>query len=149
MISKQVQRVIPFSFIVLGLGFGITAITVNGFWDPISGPLPGFFPAIMAVLLVVVSTFDFIRSLKTESEVKYHLSEFLVIAAGIGIYLFTFVIGLVPTLFLYIVLWLRLVEKSSWKIVLIISAITAFLTIGVFGMWLGVRFPMGLFDHLI
>ncbi|MDK2789002.1 MAG: hypothetical protein PWP07_2247, partial [Epulopiscium sp.] len=81
--------------------------------------------------------------------VEYKPDEFLVIAGGIGIFVATFIIGLVPTIFLYVILWLKLVEKSSWKPILIVLAIVAFITIGVFGMWLGIQFPMGIFENIL
>ena len=71
----------------------------------------------------------------------------LLAAAIIGC---TYLIGMLPALGLFVVLWLKLVEHAPWKTTLIILAIVAALVIGVFVMWLGVRFPTGLiYDAIV
>ena len=61
----------------------------------------------------------------------------------------TYLIGMLPALGLFVVLWLKLVEHTPWKTTLIILAIVAALVIGVFVLWLGVRFPTGLIYEMI
>lgn len=141
--------IVPVIFIVMGLVFAIIGFTQLGFWHSVDGPMPGFFPSIMAIVMVATSIIAFLQSFKNKEKVDYKKDELLVIAGGIGIFVATFIIGLVPTIFLYVILWLKLIEKTSWKITLIILVVVAFITIGVFGMWLGVQFPMGLFESLV
>lgn len=143
------RRLIPLLFIAMGLTFGILGYTKLGFWNSIQGPRPGFFPTIMSVVMVLTSIAALFQASKEAEEVKYQPGELLAVAAGIGIFVSTFIIGLVPTIVLYVVLWLKLLEKSSWKSVFIVLATVMFITIGVFGMWLGIQFPMGIFQHIL
>jgi small-conductance mechanosensitive channel len=149
MTSSITKRILPLIFVVMGLIFAVLGFTQFGFWSDANGPMPGFFPSIMAIVMVLSGIASFIQSLKDTEAVEYKPDEFLVIAGGIGIFVATFIIGLVPTIFLYVILWLKLVEKSSWKPILIVLAIVAFITIGVFGMWLGIQFPMGIFENIL
>jgi hypothetical protein len=147
--SIKTKQIIPLLFVGLGLVFAVIGFTQLGFWNSVDGPQPGFFPAIMATVMVLAGIISFFQSLKDDKNAEYKLPELLVISAGLGIYVATFIIGLVPTIILYIILWLKLFEKSSWKATLIVLAICSFITIVVFGMWLGIQFPMGLLQNIL
>ena len=56
----------------------------------------------------------------------------------------SFVFGMLPTLALFLVLWLRCLEKYPWKTVLTVSAIIMAVVLAVFVFWLDVMFPNGL-----
>ena len=57
---------------------------------------------------------------------------------------------MLPALGLFVLLWLKLVEHTPWKTTIIILAIVAALVIGVFVLWLGMRFPTGLiYDAIV
>jgi len=99
--------------------------------------------------MIVTSIVSFFQSIKESGKAEYKPDELLVVAAGIGIFVATFIIGLVPTLFAYLILWLKLIEKSSWKVTIIVLAVVAFISLGVFGAWLGVQFPMGVFEYIL
>lgn len=141
------RKIIPLLFVALGALFAGIGFLKLGFW--VDGPGPGFFPSIMAFVMILAGVSTFILSLKEEGKAAYLKDEFLVILAGIGIFAGTFIIGLVPTIIAYLFIWLRLFEKTSWKVTLIIMAIAMFITVGVFGMWLGIQFPMGLFESIL
>ena len=111
--------------------------------------MPGFFPSIMAVVMVVTSILAFLQSLDEEKKTEYKKEEILVIMAGVGIFAVTFLIGLLPTLFLYVILWLKIFEKESWKNTILVLMVTAAISIGVFYLWLGVQFPMGVFEYIM
>ena len=88
-------------------------------------------------------------SFKEIDDASYSKDELLVILAGIGIFGGTFIIGLVPTLVVFLFLWVRIFEKASWKVTLIIMAIAMFITVIVFGTWIGIQFPLGLFENIL
>ena len=73
----------------------------------------------------------------------------MVMLGAAGIILGTFLIGLVPSCLIYIFLWLKLVERAPWKVIIIIEIIMAAIILGVFTGWLQIRFPMGLLGDLI
>lgn len=149
MASIKTKQIIPLLLVGLGVVFAVIGFTQLGFWNSVDGPQPGFFPSIMAIVMVLSGIITFFQSLKDDNNVEYKLPELLVIGAGLVIFAATFIIGLVPTIILYIILWLKLFEKSSWKATLTVLAICAFITIVVFGMWLGIQFPMGILENIL
>ena len=50
---------------------------------------------------------------------------------------------MIPAIILYVILWLRVVEKTPWKQTLIVLATIMAIVYGVFVVWLGVPFPQG------
>lgn len=144
--SKQIVPLICAAFAILFAAVGFLQL---GFWDPLDGPKPGFFPFIIAVVMLLASIAAFFMSFKDTKPVKYERDELIVIVGALGIILISCVIGLLPACYLFIVLWLRFFEKSSWKDTLIVLAVCMAISIGVFRLWLGVYFPMGLFEYIL
>lgn len=147
MLQINSKKIIPLLFIAFGAVFAFMGFTHLGFWA--DGPGPGFFPSIMSLVMIAAGLATFFLSLKEETKAKYNREEFYVILAGLGIFAGTFIIGFVPTIIVYLLIWLRMFEKTSWKVTLIIIAICMFITVGVFGMWLGIQFPLGLLEYII
>jgi len=141
--------VIPLATIVFSLVFIIVGLKDYGFWK--GQPTPGFFPIIIAVVLLVSSIACFLQIARdTDSgTVRYNRNELMVMLGAAGIILCTFVIGLVPSCLIYIFLWLKFVERASWKVILVIELIMAAIILGVFTFWLQIRFPMGLLLDMI
>lgn len=145
----NMKQIMPLILAAVAAVFAYVGFTKLGFWHSVDGPQPGFFPSIMAIVMFLTSILAFVQSLKETDKPKYHKEELLVIASVAGIIAATSIIGLLPSCFLYVVIWLRFFEKSSWKSTLTVLAVIAVIVIGVFQMWLGIQFPMGLFEALL
>ncbi len=145
----NLRTVIPLATIVVSLVFIIVGLKDYGFWK--GQPTPGFFPIIIAVVLLVSSIACFLQIArdKDSGTVRYNRNELMVMLGAAGIILCTFVIGLVPSCLIYIFLWLKFVERASWKVILVIELIMAAIILGVFTFWLQIRFPMGLLLDMI
>ena len=111
--------------------------------------MPGFFPSIIAVVMVITSIMAFFQSLKDTEPAVYHKDEIRVILCGCAIFAGTFLIGLLPMCYLMVIAWLRFFEKESWKNTIKVTVVIAVITLGVFYFWLGVQFPMGLFEYIL
>lgn len=146
MIKIGNKQIVPIAMMLVALVFGVLGVVQLGFWDEVSGPAPGFFPSIMSVVMFATSLIALLQSFKEEGKAGYNKQEFMVIGAGLGIIISSYIIGLVGACFIFVLLWLRGYEKSSWKETLIVLGVIAFIVLGVFQMWLGIQFPMGLFD---
>ena len=147
--KSHAQLLIPIATAIIALVFIGYGLMSYGFWD--KQPTPGFFPIIIAVVLLASSIgciFQILRA-KDAKPVKYNLQELMVILGGGAIILGTFLIGLVPSCLIYILVWLRLVEKAPWKVIIIIEVIVAAIVLGVFTAWLQVRFPVGLLGDML
>lgn len=140
------RALIPVVTAIVAIVFIAVGMIDFGFWD--AGPTPGFFPIIIAVVLLLASIASFIQVARDKDgkDVQYNRAELMVILGAAGIIIGSMVIGLILSCLVYLVLWLKLVEHAPWKHVIIIEAILAAIIIGVFVVWLQVQFPTGLFE---
>ncbi len=141
------KQLIPILTALLGAIFIYVGIFHLGFWD--KKPLPGFFPIIIATVMVVASIAAFFQTLKEEDKPNYNKDELSVILGALTIIAGTFIVGLIPMIILYILYWLKIIEKAPWKDMMIIMAIIMFIVFGVFVSWLQIQFPWGLFEMLM
>ena len=139
------KQLIPIVTALIGIVFAYIGFTQLGFWD--KEPKPGFFPSIIAIVMVISSIAAFVQTLKEDDQPEYNKNELTVILGGLSVILGSFLVGMIPMLFLFVLFWLKVVEKDvPWKHVIIIEAIVAFIALGVFAGWLQVQFPWGLFE---
>lgn len=141
MLIPVVTTVIAGVFIAMGY-------VKYGFWDHTKGTLPGFFPVIIGLLLLGTSVLVFLSALKEEGT-RYPVENWYPALGTLAVILATFVIGMLPSLAIFVLLWLRWFEKLSWKTTLIVFAIIMGIVIGAFMMWLGVPFPKGMLYDMI
>ncbi|MCK9524177.1 MAG: tripartite tricarboxylate transporter TctB family protein [Proteobacteria bacterium] len=135
MIIPVITAIIAVAFIYLGL-------TKYGFWHNVRGPLPGFFPTIIGFSLLAVSLLAFVSGIKEQAE-KWPIENWYPAIGVIAIMVSTLVIGMLPSLAIFVIVWLRWFEKFSWKLTLIGLAVVMAIVIGAFVLWLGVPFPNG------
>ena len=144
--SRQIAALGLATFAAL---FAVVGFGDLGFWDEVNGPGPGFFPAIMAVLMLVMSIVAFLQSFRETGAIEYTRDELLVVGCGIALTALAFVIGLIPACALFVLWWMKILEKESWKNTIIVLAICMAIAFGVFQEWLGVDFPLGVFEEFI
>ncbi len=141
------KQMIPLATALIGVVFAVIGFTQLGFWD--KEPQPGFFPSIIAIVLVIASIAAFFQTLREEGQPNYNKNELLVILGGLSLIAGTFLVGLIPMVFFYVLFWLKVIEKGTpWKDIIIIELIVAVIVLGVFAGWLQVQFPWGMFDML-
>ncbi len=138
------KQFIPIVTGLLGTIFAYVGIFHLGFWD--NKPLPGFFHTIISITMVLASIAAFTQTLSETDKPKYNKSELSVILGALSIIAGTFIIGLIPMVILYILYWLKVIEKAPWKDTLIIMAIVMAIVLGVFVSWLQIHFPWGLLE---
>ena len=135
------KQLIPLAMALMGIVFAFIGFTQLGFWD--KEPQPGFFPSIIAIVMVITSIAAFFQTLKEEDQPKYNKDELTVIAGS-------FIVGMIPMIFLFVLFWLTVIEKGTPILhIVIIEAIVAVIVLGVFAGWLQVQFPWGLFENFM
>ena len=138
---------IPLATALIGVVFAVIGFTQLGFWD--KEPQPGFFPSIIAIVLVIASIAAFFQTLREEGQPNYNKNELLVILGGLSLIAGTLLVGLIPMVLFYVLFWLKVIAKGTpWKDIIIIELIVAVIVLGVFAGWLQVQFPWGMFDML-
>ena len=144
------KQIVPLIVAAVCAVFLVVGLNKFGFWNATQkSPTPAFVPSIICVLLIAICLITVFTSLKEDGKAKYNRDEFLIILTGAAIIGCTYLIGMLPALGLFVVLWLKLVEHTPWKTTIIILAVVAALVIGVFVLWLGVRFPNGAIYDLL
>ena len=144
----KVKTIIPLFSLVTGIVWVVYGLTEYGFWHPVKGPVVGFVPTIMAVALIVVSILGLIKSRKEKDEPD-RLENWTILLASCIAFSLVFLVGMLASLLIFVLVWLRFYEKESWKNT-IISLIIAFAIVyGVFMLWLKVSFPNGLILDMI
>ena len=98
------KQIVPLLLAVFAVVFAVIGFTQLGFWSDVDGPMPGFFPAIMAIVMFLTSIVSFFQSLKDKEAARYERNELLVIAGGAGIIVGSYIIGLLPSCYLFIIL---------------------------------------------
>ena len=134
---------------ILGLFYVFMGVTKYGLWEG-KTILGGFMPTVCGGFLAVLCILMIISKIKRgEKGVVFDKVAFLPVIAMIVILLVNLVIGLLPACIVVSLLWLRYVEKYSWKTAIITSVILYVFMYGIFGMWLNVPFPKGLLGELL
>ena len=140
---------VPIVTLAIGVLFAVISFGQYGFWDSTAmKPTKGLFPGIISVALIALSVLAFINGLKSPNA-EFKLINWYVPAAVLLIIGSTYVIGMIPSLLIFVFLWLKVYEKQSWVTTLVSLAIVAFIVIGCFRIWLDIQFPIGFIGELI
>ena len=122
----NLRAIIPLATAIVSLVFIVVGLKDYGFWK--AQPTPGFFPIIIAVVLLAASVACFFQIVKDKdsADVSYNRHELLVMLGAAAIILCT-----------------------PWKAIITIEIIMAAIILGVFTTWLQIRFPVGLLGSLL
>ena len=139
----NLKIIFPLCSMILAAVFFYLGITKFGFWDPVKGPIGGFYPAIISAVLFVISLLAFMQSWK-EAPPKIHFDDLKVLLSAILVLAGSYVFGMIGAVVIYLFVWMKFVEKESWKNTIILAVFVGGIAWLVFDMWLGVNFPKGI-----
>ena len=143
------KGIVPVVTCAIGILFASIAFGQYGFWDSVAmKPTKGFFPGIISIGLIALSVLAFINGLKSPTA-EFRLINWYVPLAVLLIIAATYVIGMIPSLLIFVFLWLKVYEKQSWTTTIIALLIVSFIVIGCFRIWLDIQFPIGFIGELI
>ena len=141
--------IVPVVTCAIGILFASIAFGQYGFWYSVAmKPTKGFFPGIISIGLIALSVLAFINGLKSPTA-EFRLINWYVPLAVLLIIAATYVIGMIPSLLIFVLLWLKVYEKQSWTTTIIALLIVSFIVIGCFRIWLDIQFPIGFIGELI
>ena len=141
--------IVPVVTCAIGILFASIAFGQYGFWDSVAmKPTKGFFPGIISIGLIALSVLAFINGLKSPTA-EFRLINWYVPLAVLLIIAATYVIVMIPSLLIFVFLWLKVYEKQSWTTTIIALLIVSFIVIGCFRIWLDIQFPIGFIGELI
>lgn len=143
-----------FGFIWLSLGIGTCWMAYRIGLGEASSPGPGFIPFLTGSLLIFLSSISLIKSFVVPSNsgpskifgegVRW--DKLVLVVAALFAYIFLLpVLGYFVVTFLFLILLGKIIEPRGWKVIWIISILSVVISYLVFGYWLKVQFPKGLF----
>ena len=148
-VKSPTKVIVPVVTCAIGILFASIAFGQYGFWDSVAmKPTKGFFPGIISIGLIALSVLAFINGLKSPTA-EFRLINWYVPLAVLLIIAATYVIGMIPSLLIFVFLWLKVYEKQSWTTTIIALLIVSFIVIGCFRIWLDIQFPIGFIGELI
>ena len=142
------KSVVALACIAIAVVWMYLGITKYGLWDPKEGPLSGFFPTIIGGVLLISSVLYFIRSFSMEGA-KYEKGAIQLAIGMLVIFGVSYLIGFLPTLLLFYIFWLRMMEKMSVRTIIIATVVMTAIVYGTFSIWLNVPFTEGLLLEMI
>lgn len=142
------RQLLPVGLIVISVIWIYKGMTEFGFWNPLRGGTPAFMPICIATVLLITSSIMLFKSFREEKPTYTKLC-FVFLLLCVAIVGLSLLIGFLPASLLFVLLWLRLIEKAPWKGTLIVFVSLAVMAYGVFNIWLSVPFPKGLLFELI
>lgn len=142
-----VKKIFPILVILLGF-YWIAGAFEYGLWVR-KGPGGGFMPLVAGIAAILFAIWTMI--LQRNETVSPELASWhalLPIVALVGVVLFSYIIGLILSVAVFIILWLKVVERHHAKFSVLTGLVSAGIFYAVFGVWLQVPFPLGLFEYL-
>jgi putative tricarboxylic transport membrane protein len=114
-----------------------------------NAPGAGFFPAVLAALLAVVSLIGLIAAFRDASEQKISEPRLVwkkIILTVTALLAFAFIfeyVGYLVTTFLFVAFLLRIVERKSWAQTGAVALSASLVSYIIFGLLLGAPLPAG------
>lgn len=136
------RKVIPVLSIMAGLYWLIQGY-FYGVWVR-NGPGGGFFPIVAGLTVVVFSLIVLWKDMGKHSPSQFSWLAFLPAAALLTMVIFSYLVGMIISMMLYIFSWLKFAEKHTVSRSLLISLGTTAVVYGIFVVWLNVPMPKGL-----
>ena len=147
LMKSKVKYTVPIACILIGIYFVVTSFRNYEVYNPTKGPMAGFMPLAVGILLILVALADLIQAGKYQDVILEKENWFFVICVCVTVAC-NYLIGLLPAGFLFCFLWMRFKSKCSWKETIITLAVLAIVIFSIFVYWLKIPFTYGLLDPL-
>ena len=145
---RKVKFVTPIACIIVGLIFTVMSLTGYEVYHPTKGPMAGFMPLILGVLLVIVGAADLIQAKNYKDTILEKENWIFVVCVIITIGC-SYIIGLLPAGFIFSFLWLKLWSKCTWKETILTMIFLLVVILGVFVYWLKIPFHYGILESFL
>ncbi len=155
--TKTVDILVASFILCIGLIVGFDSFRMGAGWG-MEGPRPGFFPFVMAILVVFGCLMVIRQAVKGTSSVKGG-NRFVpeggmkpvltVLIPACGMVLLTEIVGLYLAAMIYLTGYIRFVGEFRWRTVLLVSIPIPLISYWVFDKMFLIPMPMGMFGAQI
>ncbi len=146
--KKTGKYIVPIFVIAAGIFFALYCHTHYKFYAATQGPMPGFMPQVISVLLVLSGLAAAIQA-KNEPDKALDPRNFTVVLAMGAVLVLNYFVGTLISLGLFLLFWLRFVSKYNWKTTLIIFGLVMAFVYGIFVFWMDIPFTEGLLFEML
>ena len=143
LISDHLPQIIPICTSAIAIIWIVLGLKQYGFWDEYKGPKTGFFPTIIAIVMLAISLFALITSGKAKKP-EFEMENWMAALGMLAMVLMSYIIGMELSILAFMLLWLKVYEKCTWKTTIITTVIVMAIVVGAFRIWLQINFPLGL-----
>ena len=157
MSTKAVDMLVATVILCLGLLVGVDSFRMGAGWG-MEGPRAGFFPFVMALIVVAGCVLVIRQAAKGTSSVK-GTKPFVpagamkpvltVLIPACGMVLLTEVVGLYVAAIIYLTAYIRIVGEYRWRTVLLVSIPIPLISYWLFDKVFLIPMPMGMFGAQI
>lgn len=145
----MVTYIVEIVSILAGAVFVFLGLTKYGVWKGISIS-GGFMPVLCGGLVIIFSVLMIFSKIKRKGKAeKIPLAALIPVGAMLLILAFNALFGLIGACVAVSFLWLKIIEKYTWRRSIIVSVFLFIFIYGVFKLWLKVPFPMGLLENIL
>lgn len=146
---KYYKYLVPLGITVTGIFFAVYSLTHYEFYQPTQGPMQGAVPAVLGILLALGGMLAVVQARK-ENPPPFDIRNWSVAGAMGVVIAASYVIGFLPSIFIFLVLWMKKKEKLPWKTTILITAVLVLFVVFVFSYWMQIPFTEGvLFERLL
>jgi len=131
------------AFVLIGVISIYLGVTQYQFWIR-TVPGGGFMPVLIGGLMILISILTMLDK-NVRLKFKVERKSLIPVIAILITLILNLLIGLIPALTLMVFIWLKWFEKYPLKASIITTVFTSAFTYAIFGWWLRVPFPTGLF----
>ena len=148
---RNADRIAGAALLAFAVAFSAGALKFYGYSAP-DGPGSGFFPFWLGVIMAVLAAMMLVGALRSPDPGAAWLPRGdglrrLVVVLGIT---FAFVallkvVGMILGTALFLVVLMRILDRTAWPLTLTVAVVTAGINYLVFTYWLKVPFPLSVF----
>ena len=148
-VKLPTQQILPIVGLIVGIVFLYIGLSEFGFWNSNTHtPTAAFFSTIVSVGLIALSLIALLQSIRKPRE-EFRLLNWYVPIGFLLMVIAMMIIGTVPAVIIFEIIWCRFYEKMSWKTTIIAVVFCLIMVIPIFTWWLGIDFPVGKIGELI
>ncbi len=145
------------NILLILVGFYVAAGALRLGVGSVNQPGAGFIFLWLAVIMVVLAVIDLVTAVienKRKSLARkplwkgFRWGKVILVLAGVSVYAIVLdILGFILSTFLVLLFLFKAVEPVKWRDAIIGSVLTIAVVYAVFGIWLKVPFPLGIFAY--